>query len=64
MKISNLVSDEDRHYLNNLLLSGKGEVPDENGNVSKEAEFKFVINKGFITGAELIIRGEKPNAIT
>ncbi len=62
MKISNLVSDEERHYLSNLLRSGAGEIPDESGKVSSEATHRFVIDKGFIIGAEKVIRGGKDDA--
>lgn len=55
MKISNLLSDEERHYLSNLLRSGAGEVPDANGNVSDKATHAFVIDKGFIVGAVRIV---------
>lgn len=55
-KISNKLTDEERHYLSNLLISKAGEVPDENGKVSSEATHRFIIEKGFIIGAEKIER--------
>jgi hypothetical protein len=55
MKISNLLSDEERHYLSNLLRSGAGEVPDENGNISPTATHAFIFDKGFIVGAVRVV---------
>ncbi len=62
MKISNNVPDKERHYLSNLLVSGAGEIPDENGKVSANATHAFTVDKGFITGARKIIRGGQINA--
>ena len=59
MKISNKISDKERHYLNNLLVSGKGEIPDKEGNVSPQAYYKFVVEQGFIVDALKIIRTPK-----
>lgn len=56
MKISNQLSDIDRHYISNLLVSQAGEVPDSEGNVSKTATHRFIIEDGFIVGAEKIVR--------
>ncbi len=64
MKISNLVSDEERHYLSNLLRSGAGELPDEEGKVSIEATHRFIVDKGFIIGAEKVIRGGQDDAVS
>lgn len=59
MKLSNKIPDVDRHYLNNLIQSGGGEVPDEEGKVSSRATHKFILEKGFIIGAVKILRREK-----
>lgn len=64
MKISNLLRDEDRHYLSNLLTSGAGEIPDEDGKVSEKATHRFVIENGFIVAAEKVIRGGDTHATT
>lgn len=56
MKISNKLTDEERHYLSNLLNSGAGEVPDENGKVSENATHVFVIENGFIVDAKKVLR--------
>lgn len=56
MKISNKLTDAERHYLNNLVISGKGEVADKDGKVSVNATHQFVIDKGFIVGAIKVIR--------
>jgi hypothetical protein len=60
-KISNKLTDEERHYMSNLLRSGAGEVPDEKGRVSKEATHRFIIEQGFIIGAEKVVRVSKEN---
>ena len=59
MIISNKVSDRERHYLNNLIVSGNGEVPDKNGKVSSNATHKLLVDKGFVVGAVKIIRKEE-----
>lgn len=59
MIISNKVSDRERHYLNNLVVSGQGEIPDKEGKVSKKATHKLLVEKGFIIGAVKIIRREE-----
>lgn len=59
MRISNKLSDKDRHYINNLVVSKQGEIPDANGKVSEKATHKFIIDKGFIVGAMKIIRKEE-----
>ncbi len=58
MRISNKLSDADRHYINNLIVSGRGEVPDKEGKVSDNATHKLQVEKGFIVGAMKIIRKE------
>ena len=59
MKISNNLRDVDRHYLQNLLQSGQGELPDKEGRISKNATHKFLVSNGFIVGAEKVIHKEK-----
>jgi hypothetical protein len=59
MIISNKLSDRERHYLNNLIVSGQGEIPNKEGKVSPSATHKFVVDKGFIVGAVKIIRREE-----
>ena len=56
MIISNKLSDADRHYINNLIVSGTGEIPDKDGKVSKKATHILLIENGFIVGAKKIIR--------
>lgn len=56
MKISNKLSDKDRHYINNLIVSGQGELPDENDKVSSKATHIFIVDNGFIVEARKIIR--------
>lgn len=63
MKISNLLSDQERHYLSNLLRSGAGEVADENGNISPTATHRFVIENGFVIGAVRVIGEENSHGI-
>jgi hypothetical protein len=58
MIISNKLSDRDRHYINNLIVSGRGELPDKNGNVSDKATHRLEVEKGFIIGAVKILRKE------
>lgn len=58
MIISNKLSDAERHYLNNLIVSGTGEIPDKDGKVSEKATHQLVVDKGFIVGAVKIIRKE------
>lgn len=62
MKISNKLSDEHRHYLSNLINSGAGEIPDEQGKVSDEATHALVVEKGFIIDAIKVMRGGKLDA--
>ena len=63
IKISNLVSDEERHYISNLIRSGAGEIPNDEGKVSPTATHRFIVDKGFIVGAEKVIRiGDNNNA--
>jgi hypothetical protein len=59
MIISNKLSDGERHYLNNLLMSGAGEIPNEDGETSEKATHIFIIDKGAIIGARKIIRKEE-----
>lgn len=59
MIISNKLSNEERHYIQNLVTSGTGEIPDEYGKVSDRATHILVVDKGFITGARKIIRKEE-----
>lgn len=59
MIISTKLRDSDRHYLNNLIVSGRGELPDKNGNVSNKATHRLVVDKGFIVGAVRIFRKEE-----
>lgn len=56
MKISNKLSNQERAYLNNLIVSGAGEVPDKDGKVSKKATHKLIVESGFVVGAVKIIR--------
>jgi len=58
MIISNKLSDRERHYLNNLIVSGQGEIPNKEGKVSQKATHQLVVDKGFIVGAIKIIRKE------
>jgi hypothetical protein len=58
MRISNQLRDVDRHYLNNLIVSGLGEIPDKDGKVSSRATHKFVLEKGFIVAAIKIMKKE------
>jgi len=62
MKISNKIPDTERHYLNNLLISGAGEIPDDEGKVSPSASHRFIVEQGFIIGAEKVLRGEESHA--
>lgn len=59
MIISNKLSNEERHYIQNLVTSGNGEIPDESGKVSNKATHVLLVEKGFITGARKIIRKEE-----
>jgi len=59
MKISNKISDAERHYINNLIQGGKAEVPDKHGSVSPKANYMFVLEEGFIIGAKRIFRVKK-----
>lgn len=63
LKISNKVSDEERHYLNNLIISARGELPDEDGKVSENATHVLVVDKGFIVAARKVIRGRDEKSI-
>ncbi len=56
MKVSTRLTDQERHYLTNLLISGAGEIPDDEGRVSKEATHRFTVENGFIIGAEKVMR--------
>ena len=59
MIISNKLSDAERSYINNLVVSKAGEIPDEDGKVSKSATHILIIDKGFIIGAKKILRKEE-----
>jgi hypothetical protein len=63
MKISNLISDADRHYISNLIRSGAGELPNLNGRVSEKATHELILDKGFVVGAVKVIRGVNEDAI-
>lgn len=59
MIISNKLTDKDRHYINNLIVSGRGEIPNKEGKVSDKATHRLVVEKGFIVDAVKVIRKEK-----
>lgn len=56
MKISTKLRDVDRHYLQNLIVSGCGEIPDKDGKVSSAATHTLIVENGFIVSAKKIIR--------
>lgn len=56
MKISTAISDEERFYINNLIVSGCGKIRNKDGSFPKEATHELVIDKGFIIGSRKIIR--------
>lgn len=64
MKISNKLSDRDRHYIQNLINSGTGELPDSEGKVSKRATHIFVVSNGFIVDAIKVERVKRDNIHT
>jgi hypothetical protein len=60
MKISTKITDKERHYLQNLLDSKAGEVPNILGKVSAKATHILLKEDGFIVGAKKIIKIDKP----
>lgn len=56
MKISTKISNEERFYVNNLIVSGCGKVRNEDGSLPKDATHELIIDKGFIIGSKKIIR--------
>lgn len=54
-KISNKLSDENRHYINNLIISGRGGVRDENGKLPKNITHELIVEDGFIVDANRVI---------
>lgn len=56
MRISNQIRDEDRHYIMNLITSGLGELPREDGKISDKVTHVFTVDKGFIVGAKKVMR--------
>lgn len=58
MRISNQVTDKERHYLANLLDSGLGYIPLKGEKIPQNVTHQFIVDKGFIIGAKKIIRND------
>lgn len=59
MKLSNSLTDKERHYIQNLIVSRAGEVRSPYKKLSPNATHELVVEKGFITGAKKIIKRDK-----
>lgn len=56
LKLSNKITDAERHYLNNIIQSGQAEAPDKKGKVSPDASYILTIEDGFVVGAKKILK--------
>lgn len=56
LKISNKISDQERAYINNLIISGTGEVRNTEGKFNNNPTHELIEEKGFIVEARKIIK--------
>lgn len=61
MIVSNKISDEKRHFIQNLILSGQGVVRDKNGKLPVDAGYELIIENGFVVDARRILRKQFDN---
>jgi hypothetical protein len=60
MQITNKLSDEEIQFINDLIVTGKGETPDENGKVSDKATHMLLVEDDVIVGAVRVRMFNKP----